>query len=59
MNVVGHQALGRAAQVFAHSGVQHHLTEADVEKFVEPAGAALGDWHCPMNDGVALIMFAA
>ena len=34
------------------------LTELRVEQFVEPAGAAPGDGHCPMDDGVALIMFA-
>jgi len=29
-----------------------------MEQFIEPAGASLGDGQRPVDDGVALIMFA-
>ena len=58
MNVVGHQAIGRAKKPFARGGVQHDFTKFCVKRFVQPAGAALGNWQRPVNDGVGLIKFS-
>jgi hypothetical protein len=58
MNMVGHQAIGRAEQSFAGGGVKHRFPESRVEKFIQPAGSSQGHGHCPVNDGVALIRFA-
>ena len=38
--------------------MKHYLAETRVNIFVEPAGAAFGDGHCPMNNGIALVKFA-
>ena len=37
--------------------MEQDFTEAVVEGFVEPAGAAQGDGKRPVDDGVALIVF--
>ena len=56
--MIGHQAVGGAEQAFSRGGVEHHFAEAGVEWLVEPSAAAHGDGESPMNDGVALIVFA-
>ena len=58
VNMVGHQAIGWADQPFPGGGMKHYLAESRVENFVQPAGAAQGDGQCPVNDRVALIIFA-
>lgn len=57
VNVVGHQAIGETEQSFPRGGVQHDFAKLRVEGGVEPAGAAQGHRHGPVDDGVALIMF--
>ncbi len=56
--MIRHQAIGRTEQSFPCGGVEHHFPKAGVKRFVEPALAALGDGHGPMDYGIALIMLA-
>ena len=58
MNMVRHEAISGTEQAFTRGGVEHDFTEMSVEQFREPARAAIGNWHCPMNYGVTLIMHA-
>lgn len=58
MNVIRHQAIGRAEQTFAHRSVQHYFPKAGVEKFVEPTLAARGKGQGPVNDCVTLVILA-
>jgi hypothetical protein len=57
MNVIRHETIDRTKETFTGGGVQHHFPKAGMKNFVEPADAAPGDRHCPMNHGIALIMF--
>jgi hypothetical protein len=56
-NVIRHETIGRTKETFTGGGMQHQFSKAGMKKFVEPADAAPGDGHCPMNHGIALIMF--
>lgn len=58
VNVIRHQAISWAEQSLTRSGVEHDLTEVSVECIVQPAGAAQGDRHRPMNHGIGLIILA-
>ena len=58
VNMVGHQAIRRAEQPFARGGVKHDFAELRMKQFVEPAGAAQCNRHRPVDDRVALIIFA-
>jgi hypothetical protein len=57
MNVIRRETIGRTKETFTGGGVQHHFSKAGVERFIEPADASPGNGHCPMNHGIALIMF--
>jgi len=56
MNVIGHQAVGRAEQAFSCGSMKHDLSKLRVEKIVKPACAAQGHRPRPVNDRVALVI---
>jgi hypothetical protein len=58
MNVVWHQAIGRAKEPFARRSVEHDFAEVSVECVVQSSSAAHGDGHGPMDDGVGLVIFS-
>jgi hypothetical protein len=38
--------------------MKHHLAKSLVEKFIQPAGITQSYGHTPVNDGIALVVFA-
>jgi hypothetical protein len=56
--VIRHQAIRRAEKSLAGSSVEGDFAEARMEGIVQPARAAHGDGHGPMNDRIGLIIFA-
>lgn len=57
MNVVRHQAVGRAEKTLARGGVEHDFAKAGMKCVTQPARAALGNGHRPMDDRVGLVIF--
>ena len=58
MNVIGHQAIGRAEESLACRGVEHDFAKVGVERIGQPTRAAHGDGHGPVNHCVSLVVFA-
>jgi hypothetical protein len=58
MNMIWHQAIGRAKESLASGGVEHDFANVRVECVVQPTRAAQGDGHGPVHDGVGLVVFA-
>ena len=58
MNVVRHEAVGRAEQSFPGRRVQQQLAEGSVETVVQPALGAAGDGQGPEHDGIGLVKLA-
>ena len=58
MNIVRHQAIARAEQPLAGGGMQHQLAKQGVEGIREPASRAIQYGESPVNDRVALVVFA-
>jgi hypothetical protein len=56
MNVIGHQTVGRAEQAFPCGSMKHDLSKPRVENIAQPARAAHGHRHRPVNDRVALVI---
>ena len=56
--MVGHEAIDRAEKAITCGGVKEQFPEAGVEGFGEPAAAAPGDRQRPVDDGIALVVFA-
>src|SRR5690348_10490395 len=59
MNMIGHQTVTWTEQSLTRSSMQHYFTKTRVEDLIEPTGAAVGNGYCPVNDSVALIVFAS
>ena len=57
MQVIGHEGVDGAKQIFPDGGVQCDLAKGLMQARVQPAGAPLGDGMGPENDGRAAIEF--
>jgi hypothetical protein len=58
MNVIRHQAVGRAEKPLARGGVEHDFAKAFMERVAQPSCAAIGSGHGPVNYCVSLVVFA-
>jgi len=58
VQMVGHQAIGRTPNLFAHCRVKHQFSKAGMKRFVQPAGGAMLDCQRPHDHRVILVMMA-
>jgi len=56
MQMVWHQATGRAEKLLANSGMEHKLTERGMKIYCKPSERSLLKRVCPENHRVPLIM---
>lgn len=56
MQMIVHQAIRRAEQALAHSGVQQQFAKHGVKSFVQPTAMSVRDGQRPVNDSVTLII---
>ena len=57
MQMIRHEAIRRAQQSFACSGVQHQFAKDSMKSLVQPATPTMRDGQRPMHHGVALVKF--